>query len=212
MRQRGLLGRADVFEAPGIPDQHASARTHRLEASPEALEGQPNRRQFDPADRADHAGLRHPRGHHPFDIAASSIRKVSEATLAAVALPEVTTNGSRKVASDRERGVRILEAVGENQVESTSGEVSEGVFEIARRSGLYQGGFRLEPALDQLQTLERGSVPPRVTDRPGNQQRHAISGRASLQGPVGAVGAGAESARGQRGQERNQGTRAALWS
>ena len=68
LRQRRLFGGSHVVEFANITDQQASSWPHRKETALEPLEGQPDRRQFDPSDRSYHSGPRDAAGQHAFGV------------------------------------------------------------------------------------------------------------------------------------------------
>src|SRR5208283_2890509 len=174
LRSRRLLRRADVVKTAGKAGQDAASRPTRKKTAPEAVEGELDRRQLDSPDRARDAAPRHPAGQHAFDVGRlldlEAERGHIRGRCAARRDNKITP---RKIVAGFERGVGILEAVSENQVEVARGEIAEGVVEVGGRGGLHRRDLRAELTRDQLQAVVSGGVPARVADRTRRQEGDA---------------------------------------
>jgi hypothetical protein len=57
--------------------------------------------------------------------------------------------------------------MGEYEVEASVRKISKTIFKIGWGSGLNHRGLSAEPIFNQLEAVERGSIPAGVADRPG---------------------------------------------
>src|SRR5260370_40768395 len=85
--------------------------------------------------------------------------------------------GIRKLIRYFERCVRVLKAMSEDEVESARSEIAKSVLEVGGGFRLHQCCLGAELTFDELQSVERGRIPARVTHRSGCQQGDSKSGR-----------------------------------